>query len=194
MNEEGMLKPALIGGVLLGILSVIPVINAGNCFCCAWVIGGGILASYLFVKSSAVAVTLGRGVALGLLAGAIGAVVDTLFTIPLQLLLSKVGLGATEQIREMAERLPQLPPEFRKALLSLAQGAHGVGIAFFVMEAFFKLVIYPVVAMLGGAIGVAIFEKRDKHGRPPGEMPVYRPPSSPPPPPSDGPSGQAPTP
>ena len=30
MNEAGMLKPALIGGVLLGILSSIPIISLFN--------------------------------------------------------------------------------------------------------------------------------------------------------------------
>jgi hypothetical protein len=194
MNHEGMLKAALIGGVLLGILSVIPVINVGNCFCCAWVIGGGILASYLYVKSSPVGVTLGRGVALGLLAGAIGAIVDTLFTIPLQVLLSKMGMGAGEQIRQMMEQIPQLPPELKKALLSLIEGGRGVGIALILMGALFKLVLYSFVAMLGGTIGVAIFEKRDKQGRPPAEPPVYQPPPDLPPPPSDTTAGQPPIP
>jgi hypothetical protein len=191
MNHEGMLKPALVGGVLLGILSVIPVISAGNCFCCAWVIGGGILASYLYVKSSPLAVTLGRGVAVGLLAGVIGAIVDTLFTIPLQILLSKFGMGAGEQVRQMIGQVPQLPPELRKALLSVVEGGKGFGLALILMAALSKLVIYSLVAMMGGAIGVAIFEKREKHGGPPSESPVNRPPSGPP---SDTTSGQTPIP
>lgn len=52
MNQEGMLKPALTGGVLLGILSALPFVSAFNCLCCAWVIGGGMLAAHLFVSSS----------------------------------------------------------------------------------------------------------------------------------------------
>jgi hypothetical protein len=193
MNHEGILKPALIGGVLLGILSVIPVIQVGNCFCCAWVIAGGILASYLYVKSSPVAVTLGRGVALGLLAGAIGAIVDTLFSIPIQVLLSKMGMGAGAQIRQMMEQIPQLPPELRKALLSVIEGERGIGIALILMGGLFKLALYSFVAMLGGTIGVAIFEKRDRPGRAPAEPPVYQPPPDLPPPPSDTTGGQPPT-
>ncbi len=185
MNQEGMLKPALIGGVLLGVLSVIPVINLGNCLCCAWVIGGGVLASFLYVKSSPVAVTLGRGVALGLLAGAIGAIVDTMFSIPLQILLSRLGMGA-EGVQQILDQIPQLPPEFKKALLSALAGGKGIGVLVIVLGAFFKLVVYSAVAMLGGAIGVAVFEKRDARVQARAAETSYRPPPDvPPPPPGD---------
>src|SRR5512136_504093 len=100
MDQEAMLKPALIGGVLLGVLSATPIVSAANCICCAWVIGGGVFAAYLFVKESPRAVTLGKGVALGLLAGIIGAVVDTLFSIPLHLALRGLGSGFADQFRQ----------------------------------------------------------------------------------------------
>ncbi len=192
MNQEGMLKPALIGGVLLGILSVIPVISLGNCLCCAWVIGGGALASYLYVKGSPVGVTLGRGVALGLLTGAIGALVDTLFSIPLQVLLSRLGMGASEEIQQMLEQIPQFPPELKRTVLSLLTGGKGISFLVILFGALFKLVIYSIVAMIGGALGVAIFEKRDARGQGPGPGADFRPPTDgtplpppPPPPPSE---------
>lgn len=185
MNQEGMLKPALIGGVLLGILSVIPVISLGNCLCCAWVIGGGALASYLYVKSSPVGVTLGRGVAIGFLAGAIGALVDTLFWIPLQVLLTHLGMGAGEEIQQMLEQIPQFPPELKRTVLSVLAGGKGIGVLVVIIGALSKLVIYSLVAMIGGALGVAIFEKRDTRNQTPGPGSIYRPPADLPPPPTD---------
>ncbi len=184
MNQEGMLKPALIGGVLLGVLSVIPVISLGNCLCCAWIIGGGALASYLYVKASPVGVTLGRGVALGLLTGIIGALVDTLFSIPLQVLMSRLGMGASQEIAQMLEQIPQLPPELKRAVLSVLAGGKGIGLLVVLFGALFKLVIYAVVAMIGGALGVAIFEKRDVRRQPPTPGASYQPPPSAPQPPS----------
>jgi hypothetical protein len=181
MSQEGILRPALIGGVLLGILSVFPVLSLGNCFCCAWVIGGGVLASYLYVKGSPVAVTLGRGVTVGLLAGAIGALVDTLFSIPLQILLSRLGFGL-EGMQQILEQIPQLPPDVKKAFVSALAGGKGIGALVLVLGAIFKLIIYSIVAMLGGAIGVAIFEKRDTRAPLPAAESIYRPPSDPPPP------------
>jgi hypothetical protein len=190
MNQEGMFKPALIGGVLLGILSALPLIKAFNCFCCAWVIGGAMLAAHLYVKSSVTAVTLGTGVLLGLLTGAIGAVVDTLFTIPIHFALRPFATGFAEQIQQMLDQLPNLPPETRDALRSMFASGRGMGIFFIILGGFFELVVFSVVGMLGGAIGVAIFEKRKPGAEPMSQPPSYRPPEDlPPPPPPDYPRG-----
>jgi hypothetical protein len=190
MNETGMLKPALIGGVLLGILSVIPGINLVNCFCCAWVIGGGIVASYLYVKASPEVVTLGRGVGLGLLTGAIGAVVYTIFSIPLNFVMAKLGANAIDSIRKMMENMSDLPPEAREALNRIFSDTASASLLRVILAGLFNLVIYPIASMIGGAIGVALFEKRKTGGVPPPPesslpppLPPLPPPSEPPPPP-----------
>jgi hypothetical protein len=180
MNLEGMLKPALVGGVLLGILSALPLISAFNCVCCAWVIGGGILAAHLYVKDSPQVVTLGKGVALGLLTGIIGAIVDSVFTIPLHFALSRFGMNLAEQMRDVFEQIPNLPPESKEALRSILAGSGGVSLFLIILTGFFKLVIYGIMAMAGGAIGVAVFEKRKTGGGP-----QYYDPPMPPPPPVD---------
>jgi len=179
MNEERMLKPAVIGGVLLGILSALPFIAFFNCVCCAWVIGGGILASYLYVKDSPVPVTLGRGVALGLLTGVIGAIVTTLFSIPLFLIANKSGANPLEQVRQALERMPNVPPESLDTMKALSQKGSLEILLFAMFIA--TLVTYSLVAMLGGAIGVAVFEKR-KPVAGPSDIPAYEPPQTPPPP------------
>jgi hypothetical protein len=185
MNQEGMLKPALIGGVILGILSAIPIVSALNCLCCAWVIGGTMLAANLYVKSSPVAVTLGRGVGLGLLTGAIGAVVDVLFAIPMHLLLRGMGVNFMEPLREALEQIPNIPPETKDALGSIFAEGNGPGVFVIIVGGFFTLIVYSIVGMLGGALGVALFEKR-KPGTIGGPPPIPYPPAPPtdfPPPP-----------
>jgi hypothetical protein len=180
MNEERMLKPALIGGVLLGILSALPILRAFNCVCCAWVIGGGMLAAYLYVKDSTVPVSLGRGVALGLLTGAVGAIVTMLFSIPLQIL-NHAGADWAEQMRRSMDQVPNLPPESRQLLESMFVRG-GMGVIFYAIGFIFMLFICSLFGMLGGAVGVAIFEKR-KPGAPSPDVPTYQPPSGMPPPP-----------
>jgi hypothetical protein len=182
MNEERMLKPALVGGVLLGILSSLPVVNLFNCFCCAWVICGGVLASYLYVKDSPVPVTLGRGALVGLLAGIFGTIVSALFSIPLSLLLKRAGMGTTDQLRQALAQVPNLPPETREMLRTVF-ARESMDVFFFVLGTVFMLVTYCLVAMLGGTIGVAIFEKRKPHTEP---VTIPEPPATlPPPPPPD---------
>ncbi len=182
MNQDSFLKSALIGGVALGVLSALPVLSAVNCLCCAWVIGGGMLAAHLYVKDSLMPVTLGTGVLLGLLAGVIGAVVETLFTIPLHMALRGSAVMA-EQLRELADQVPNLPAESRELLRSLASGGPAVGSILFIVFAFFRLIVYGIIAMIGGALGVAVFEKR-KIGPPGADVrPPYEPPPAGPAPP-----------
>jgi preprotein translocase subunit SecY len=180
MDTERMLKPALIGGVLLGVLSSLPILNLFNCICCAWVIGGGFLAAYLYVKDSSSPVSMGGGVAIGLFAGIIGAIVSGLFSIPLNYLLSSGRMDIAEQIKRGLEQVPNLPPETREAIEALSiQG--NMGILYFLFALFFTLVVYCLFAMLGGAIGVAVFEKR-KPGDAPADPTSYQAPGNLPPP------------
>jgi hypothetical protein len=181
MTDSRMLKPALIGGVLLGVLSTLPVINWFNCFCCAWVIAGGVVAAYQYVKDSPTPVSLGGGVSLGLLTGVIGALITGIFSIPMHLMASRGGAGVLEQLNAMMDQLPNLPPETRQMFESFA--ARGdMGAALMIVGFIFTLVIYSLFAMVGGAIGVAIFEKR-KPGSEQPDIAQYQPP---PPPPPDG--------
>jgi mannitol-specific phosphotransferase system IIBC component len=170
MNENKMFKPALIGGVLLGILSALPIIGLFNCVCCAWVIAGGILAARLYVKDSPVAVTLGRGALLGLLTGFIGSIVSTIFS-----------MNLIEQLRERMKTMPNVPPE-TQALLDTLSNRSDINALMLIFGLIFTLIVFCLFAMLGSTIGVSIFEKR-KVGTPPSDATSYEPPVNLPPPP-----------
>jgi len=177
MNEGGMWKPALIAGVLLGVLSTMPGLQLVNCACCAWVIGGGILAARLYVKSSAAVVTLGRGLVLGLLTGAIGGIVYILFSIPLQIVMSGGSVRYFEQARQSLDRVPNLPPALREALATMPTGGSELAVLM-VLTGLLMMMAFSLPGALGGLIGVALFEKR-KIEIP---IPVYHPPLPPSPP------------
>lgn len=182
MSEHGMLRPALIGGVLLGVLSVAPFIQAFNCVCCAWVIGGGVLAASLYVRSAPAAVTLGNGAGLGLLTGCIGGLVYILFSIPLIFLKSYGGTGFIEEARKNLLGLPDLPAGFRDAVAGMPTGGGALAV-FMVFSGLLILVIFSVMGMLGGVLGVALLEKRKIGHQPAGpQPPVVIPPPPPPPP------------
>jgi hypothetical protein len=174
-----MLKPALIGGVFLGILSSLPVLNLFNCLCCAWIIGGGVLAAYLYVKDAPSPVSMGNGVAIGLFAGLVGAIVSAIFSIPLNFLIHSGGMGIAEQFREAVAQIPNIPPETREALRAFSNRSD-MGTIYFFFHLFFTLVIFCLFAMLGGVIGVAVFEKR-KPGDGTGNQSSYQGPAGLPP-------------
>ena len=157
MNNK--LKPALIGGVVLGILSVIPFVSAANLCCCLWAILGGMLASYLYIKNSPTPATPGDGAVLGALAGIVGAVIDLVIGIPVN-----YAMGPT--MRNLMIRLLESADPRQAEVIRGQLEAGGESIATHIFQGFFSAALLFVFALIGGLLGVVIFEKR-KGGAPP---------------------------
>src|SRR6476469_10315672 len=107
MPQAPKLQPALFGGLFIGVLSALPIINSGNC-CCLWVIGGGVLATYLMQQNHPYPIAAADGALVGLLAGLMGGIIGVLLSIPLEMV-----MGPVQQ--RMLQRLvlsnPDIPPE-----------------------------------------------------------------------------------
>jgi len=101
-----------------------------------------------------------------------------LFSIPIQMLMVRMGMWDTGEVRQMLSEL-NLPPAWRDLLASVMSNSGGPHMALMVFAGLINVVIYALVAMLGGVLGVAIFEKRKVQGPPPSP----RPPIDMPPPP-----------
>jgi hypothetical protein len=183
------LQPALLAGVAIGVLSALPVVNLVNACCCAWVIFGGALAAYLMQQNHPAPITAGDGAIVGLMAGLFGAVVSTLLSIPLTLMM---GPFQAQMIERMLESARDLPPEARQVLESMRGGAAiGIGLIFnFIMMA----CAGAVFGLVGGILGTLMFKKNEPPPPPPPpagfQPPSFAPPSSftppPPPPPPAG--------
>jgi hypothetical protein len=95
----------------MGVLSALPFVSAGNVCCCLWLIVGGLVAAYLLQQNQPAPITPGDGALVGLLAGLIGAVVQTLVSIPISLLLGPMERQMMQRVVEMAGNMP---PEIRE--------------------------------------------------------------------------------
>ena len=62
-------QPALLGGLFIGVLSALPVVNLGNCCCCLWVVCGGALAAWLLQQNEPAPMATGDALLAGLLGG-----------------------------------------------------------------------------------------------------------------------------
>ena len=156
MNNK--LKPALIGGVVLGVLSVIPFVSADNLCCCLWAILGGMLATYLYVKSSPTPATAADGAILGALAGVVGAAISLVLGIPIAYAMGPTMRNLMVSLIERAD--PQQADLMRRQF-----EASGDAIAPLFIQGLIVAVLLFLFAVIGGLLGVAIFEKR-KGGTP----------------------------
>jgi len=181
-EKPNKFQPALVGGLVAGLLSVVPFINLG---CCLWGVIGGAVAAYMLVKRSPMfRVTNGDGAVVGMYAGAVGSLIMMAINIP-------VMLGRWDQVvgqlrEQAASQSDPSAQESMNSFITFLQNNHVAG-AFL----FWLLFAIAVISMatLGGIIGVAIFEKRKGDPYPPqGPPPGYPPPNfTPPGPPSGGP-------
>lgn len=146
------LSPALIGGAVIGIISAIPIINFINCFCCAGVIIGGIIAVRQYHKNlRGLELTSAEGVTIGLMAGASGALISTIIT-------SMITGGIKHQIDKILEYSSEMPPEVEDALLRIQE--MGGELFFVIIGLVFSLIIYSIFGIIGGLIGVSIVKKK----------------------------------
>ena len=143
MNNK--LKPALLGGLIVGFLSaihsLIPFIGA---CCCIWSIIGGGLASFLYIKGSSVPVKLGDGAIVGALAGVVGGIIYVIIYLPISLIWGMAAM--TEQLNRSGVQIP-----FSGTILVIIGSIVGA-------------IMLVLLSTLGGVIGTAIFEKRKGDG------------------------------
>jgi len=158
MNNK--LKPALIGGVVLGLLSVIPFVSALNVCCCLWAILGGMLATFLYVKGSPTPATPADGAVLGALAGVVGGLISLILGIPISM---AMGPTMRNLIVSLLERVDPRQADLMRQQIEAA----GSSIGPVIINALILAVLLFVFSIIGGLLGVPIFEKRKALPPPP---------------------------
>ena len=151
MNNK--VKPALIGGIVLGLLSVIPFVNAVNICCCLWAILGGMLATYLYVKNSPTPANAGDGAILGALAGVIGAAISVVLGIPISM-----AMGPT--MRNLVISIIEGIDPRQADIMRQQFEAAGTSLGPVIINALIMAVLLFVFSVIGGLLGIPIFEKR----------------------------------
>jgi hypothetical protein len=165
-----MLIPALIGGVFLGVTSALPLIEFINCACCALVLGGGVIASVLYLRDYPdflPPVSYGDAAVLGLLTGVFGGVIWTMVDVPLELFKLQLGMGMAD-LSELSDLLddPSIPPAAREAFERFFASG-GLTLGMIILSLILNLFFGPLFAMIVAIIGVAVFQKRPAGSVPP---------------------------
>lgn len=160
------LRPALIAGAIAGVLSGLPFVSAGNCFCCLWILGGAALAVNLLAKNTAGVLTSGDGAIVGALTGIVAAVVAALMTLPLRSF-------NTEMARRFMDWVSGLGYDMPSNLNGILDGgSRGLSPGWFLLSLFVSAAVFTIMGVLGGIIGVALFGKKKVQAAPPAVPPT----------------------
>jgi uncharacterized protein DUF5518 len=152
-------QPAVIGGVIMGVLSALPIVYFGNACCCLWVVSGGVIAAYLVQQNQSAPITPADGALVGLLAGLIGACVQFVVKIPIDFLMAPFEQRMLQSLLDSAA----MPPEWRDVLERSSGRNAEVSLAFQivgrVVGLMFWLFVGAIFSTLGGLLGATIFRK-----------------------------------
>ena len=162
MNGHALLKPALWGALVIGVLSGLPLVSTGNCCCCLWIVSGGMLAAYLLQNSTPTPIALGDGALVGLLAGLMSSVVNLVVSVPMNML---VGPVQQRLLQRLIESQPDMPDNLRQAFDNVGGGA--VSVLTIALGFLMSLILGAVFATLGGLLGAFFFKKKDVPAQPP---------------------------
>lgn len=164
MQQPSKLMPALYGGIIMGVISAVPVLNFVNCICCAGILFGGFMAVFFYKKDlpPAVPLTNSDGLQLGALAGVFGAVIGSILTAGIFALMGNVtGEMMTSFLEQYADQMP--PGTMDQIAEGMREG--GISILNFIMS----LVIDTIFGLLGGLIGYSVFKSK--------QLPTVQPPA-----------------
>lgn len=155
------LRASLIGGGVMGglsVLTVVPQIPFVRIICCIWAIVGGALAAYLYIKNSPTPASVGDGAIVGTLAGVFGALIAFA-----AFMLVSFYIADRTIYEEQIRRAGLSPEQFSYPVIILLVGI-------------LSIIVQVVLSLVGGIIGISIFENRGDGGTG----------SQPPPPPNYG--------
>ncbi len=138
MNSRSMLISALVGALVMIVLSNVPILSLINCLLCAGIWIGGMVAVWFYRRQTGLALTTGQAAAVGAVAGVIAGIVGAILA---------ATLGA-DAIQTAIESDPT--GQVRSALGGLVGGAGSFLVSFLI-----NIIVYPLFGAIGGIIYAA---------------------------------------
>jgi len=169
LEKPSKFRSAAMAGGAMGVISAMPGLSLINCCCCAGVIGGGILAVYLYkqeYREGMPPLEASDGLVLGILAGLVGAFTATILSV---FILFVFGAWEAELMRNVMETFLEsmedsgsLPPDaadqIREAMEEgIAESSSVIGI---LSGLIMNLIIFPIFGLLGGLLGYTFFKPK----------------------------------
>lgn len=143
LNNRSLLLSALVGALVMVVLSNVPLLNLINCVLCAGIWLGGMAAVWFYRRQTAGPITTGQGALIGVVAGVIGALLSSIIS----------SVFGADMMQSVMEADPS--GQVRGAL-----GGFVGGTTTFILSFLFNIILYPLFGAIGGAILAALSQPR----------------------------------
>lgn len=163
MQTPSKFTPIIISTIIISVISLLPVLNLINIFCCAGVLLGVFAGCAYYnnkLKQDGKLLQYKDGVAIGLLSGLVSALiivtVTTLISMtsnqnPIPELFKMIDSQGLTIPREIEEFMQKISEEYRK---------NGFSITLTLITLASDIVIYPMFGIIGGLLSVSILSRR----------------------------------
>jgi hypothetical protein len=168
-EKPGKQRATVISGLMIGIVTGLPLINILNrCCCCGIVLLCGMMSLYLYKQEftdETPPLESSDALILGILAGIAGAFVGTIILVLSRFIFGPVDekllLNVLQRIQQQGSLTSDMSDLTDKLIKTLEKSIEdGIQIGDILSELLFGLILYPIFSMLGGLIGFGIFGKK----------------------------------
>ncbi len=169
LEKPNKLRAALLGGLIIGIITGLPAISFLNkCCCCGGVMLCGLISLYLYKQEfndEMQPLESSDALILGIIAGLTGALIGTVVGILSSLIFGPVDKKIAVRLLNWAEKQGTLPPDSLNQadeMINQLQKSidEGLKLRDILSELLFGIILYPIFSMIGGIIGYGIFGKK----------------------------------
>jgi len=164
-STPNRLKPIIIGTFVISAISVMPLLNFVNLFCCAGIIFGGAFGAMYYnkqLRGSNLQMTTKDGAITGLLSGILSAIIVTGINL---LMVLYSDINPVNEILEVVNTLNKdLPQEVYDQMKHFSEEIerYGYSPTLTFVSLIINIIIYPVFASIGGIIAALINISKSK--------------------------------
>jgi len=157
------MAPVIIATFIMVFLSLFPVLNIINLFCCAGIMLGGAAGTFYYARQlekNGMFIQNKDGIMIGLLAGIISAIIYVIFS-TLIIMISKQN--PVEMVYKMTDEYGfKMPPESEQMLKTIFDEYNQRGFSYVMIgiELLSRIVSHCIFGPIGGLIVASIFNKR----------------------------------
>jgi hypothetical protein len=161
-NNSAYFRPALFAGFILSIINFVPGLNLVNCFCCAGLLFGGVLAVIFYKMDLPQEQKIMNidGFYLGLWTGIFAAGFETVLDITIGPFIADVKFRMLQNLIKRLFGGIQIPPDIMDQLTQAIAAAKRPGLFETLVSFFLIVVVYSIFTVFGALLTSAFIQKQ----------------------------------